>query len=314
LTFALLIASLVLIIVFEAVHRRPHWEMRAKMRFGTRWHRTSLEFLGTWFVVFLIACLLTYTAPGNGGRLAAQLGSVESLQERIGVVEERTNAIGIDTTAIKADTNAIREDTGAIKDDTSAIRDQLGGLKHETSEDPRKELANIGIQWTTGAFVEALETGDARAVSLFLKGGMSAETQHNGASAVLYILQPTLPDPIPMLQLLVDSGYDPNANLVDPIIMAHWDGGFGTIPWQFEHEKLPEGYTSGSFRGPVLFWVVMLDGYLGVTDSERNVILFLLDHGADPTIPKAFLHQEIFSGSDFFSGYDELRDFIDEHS
>src|SRR5208283_485306 len=48
--------------------------------------------------------------------------------------------------------------------------------KHNTqielaSNDPRKELANIGVLWSDENFLEAISRGDARAVKLFLDGG-----------------------------------------------------------------------------------------------------------------------------------------------
>lgn len=45
-------------------------------------------------------------------------------------------------------------------------------VKEETSDNPRKELANLGINWSEESFVSALKQGDLPTIELFLKGGM----------------------------------------------------------------------------------------------------------------------------------------------
>lgn len=55
------------------------------------------------------------------------------------------------------------------------IHSTVGTLKKETSDDPRKELANMGIAWTPEALSNALLGRDERAVKLFLRGGHRVE-------------------------------------------------------------------------------------------------------------------------------------------
>ena len=45
-------------------------------------------------------------------------------------------------------------------------------VKKETSDDPRKELANSGIQWTEERFKESLVSCDLKTAKLFVQGGM----------------------------------------------------------------------------------------------------------------------------------------------
>ena len=45
-------------------------------------------------------------------------------------------------------------------------------VKRETSSDPRKELANLGVMWESANFHNALVRRDEKTVSLFLQGGM----------------------------------------------------------------------------------------------------------------------------------------------
>jgi len=45
-------------------------------------------------------------------------------------------------------------------------------VKRETSTDPRKELANLGVMWESSNFHNAIARGDEKTISLFLQGGM----------------------------------------------------------------------------------------------------------------------------------------------
>ena len=158
----------------------------------------------------------------------------------------------------------------------------------ETSSDPRKELASIGVAWSTQSFVEALQASDARVVGLFLDGGMSPTVLHKGTAAALYILQPVLPDPIPMLKLMIAKGYDVNATLTDAIIMSHY--GSEMPPYWNPAPDLPE-YSSfyHVFSGPALMWVAMRAAYAGPTQSDLAVIDFLRHQGADTRLTQRFL-------------------------
>ena len=157
----------------------------------------------------------------------------------------------------------------------------------ETSSDPRKELASIGVAWSTQSFVEALQASDARVVGLFLDGGMSPTVLHKGTAAALYILQPLLPDPIPMLKLMIAKGYDVNATLIDARIMRDYGSG---MPPYWDPPDLPD-YSSfyHTFSGPALLWVAMRAAYAGPTQSDLGVIDFLRHQGADTRLTQRFL-------------------------
>lgn len=53
-----------------------------------------------------------------------------------------------------------------------SIDHTLQNVKKETSDDPRKELANQGILWDRNALKSAIKQGDLKVVQLFLDGGM----------------------------------------------------------------------------------------------------------------------------------------------
>ena len=220
---------------------------------------------------FLLTGLLLALQASSGasetGAIAQQFPAIAELQRQVGLTHRKLDALA-----------------GTLQ----VVEREVSRTKRETSTDPRKELANLGIVWTTEAFVEALMTGDARAVRLFLAGGMSAETSHTGASAVLYILQPNLPDPVPMLELLVAAGYDPDAPLLDTRILPHYGE---ALPPQFEGPGLPSEYSAWNrtFAGPALLWVAIRASYAGATENDRKVIQFLRSRGASTTLTRSFL-------------------------
>ena len=78
--------------------------------------------------------------------------------------------------SIQEDVAAIKADTGEIRNTTSRIEKKVAVLKRESSDDPRKELANMGVLWTRSAFNAALRAGDDRITGLFFQGGMRLES------------------------------------------------------------------------------------------------------------------------------------------
>src|SRR5437867_1142204 len=188
-----------------------------------------------------------------------------------------------------ADTTATRSTSPQLlpKPDPLTTDASKDAPTKEASSDPRKELASIGVTWSTGSFVEALQASDARVVGLFLDGGMSPTVLHKGTAAVLYILQPLLPDPIPMLKLMIAKGYDVNATLIDARIMRDYGSG---MPPYWDPPDLPD-YSSfyHTFSGPALLWVAMRAAYAGPTQSDLGVIDFLRHQGADTRLTQRFL-------------------------
>jgi len=59
------------------------------------------------------------------------------------------------------------------------LQKTLLDIKNGKSDNPRVELANMGIPWDFLQFHKAAERGDAKVVSLFLAGGMPV-TEHEG--------------------------------------------------------------------------------------------------------------------------------------
>lgn len=90
------------------------------------------------------------------------------------------------TTSISKSADRIDGAAASIEQSSTTIKSmgaKLDGVKKETSDDPRKEIANLGMSWSSASFGEAIRRNDVKAVKLFLEGGMPAH-QSDGSSPV----------------------------------------------------------------------------------------------------------------------------------
>ncbi|MEJ0028676.1 MAG: hypothetical protein WDN01_21840 [Rhizomicrobium sp.] len=76
----------------------------------------------------------------------------------------------------------IRENTGHLSQGVDRANETLGDIDKkmdnvgkETSDDPRKEIANLGMHWSRDDFISAVRDGDTRGVLLFQAGGMKLD-------------------------------------------------------------------------------------------------------------------------------------------
>jgi hypothetical protein len=75
-----------------------------------------------------------------------------------------------------------------IKTDLKEIKEQLKNVKKETSEDPRKELANLGVKWREDALEDAVQQSDLQVLKLFVESNFVPNDSYAG-SAVYYALK-----------------------------------------------------------------------------------------------------------------------------
>lgn len=89
-------------------------------------------------------------------------------------------------------------DAGLLRDisyELVSLNEKSNNFKKEISDDPRKELANIGISWSKDDYFDAIKEDDSRAVELFLKSGMNIserEIQHalfNNSKNVIKVMR-----------------------------------------------------------------------------------------------------------------------------
>jgi hypothetical protein len=89
------------------------------------------------------------------------------LQSRsMGALDKASSSIQQSGTEISAAAVTIKDSGEKV----AALGGKLDGLKKETSDDPKKELANMGLAWHEQAFFSSL--GDPKIAGLFIQGGM----------------------------------------------------------------------------------------------------------------------------------------------
>ena len=102
------------------------------------------------FLTALSIAAAAYGEDNKQGLLSTNFETVASLQSSLGVISNKLDVI-------------------SKKQDEMKVAIDL--VKKETSEDPRKELANRGVSWNASSFWDALIQNDKEAIQLFIDGG-----------------------------------------------------------------------------------------------------------------------------------------------
>ncbi|MDV7021263.1 STY4199 family HEPN domain-containing protein [Atlantibacter subterranea] len=134
--------------------------------------------------------------------------------------------------------------TEIIKNQVSDVQEKLGKVKQETSVDPRKELANLGVQWDRGTMEQAIKHGDLRTVKLFNEGGMTWDSLFMSAAMTEY-------------------GKNPSKNLADTIeyVTAHPENRINGSEYEcrteinYMRERMKEGSLNETLNGKIIHLV-----------------------------------------------------------
>jgi hypothetical protein len=84
----------------------------------------------------------------------------------LGSLDKAASSIQQSGTEISAAAVSIKDSGEKV----AAIGEKVEGLKKETSDDPKKELSNMGLAWHEQVFFNSL--GDQKITALFVQGGM----------------------------------------------------------------------------------------------------------------------------------------------
>ena len=131
--------------------------------------------------------------------------------------------------------------TEIIKEQVSDVQEKLGKVKQETSVDPRKELANLGVQWDRGTMEQAIKHGDLRTVKLFNEGGMTWSSLFMSAAMTEY-------------------GKNPSKNIADTIeyVTAHPENRINGSEYEcrteinYMRERMKEGTLNEALNGKII--------------------------------------------------------------
>jgi hypothetical protein len=121
---------------------------------------------------------------------------------------------------LRSDVAVVHTEVAAVHNEVQSITKVLETTKKETSDDPRKELANLGVTWTADNFLEAVKTGDMRSLRLFLAGGMSPVQAVSQGRPLPVMLALNTSNPAEVVEALVAGGVDLNHTYEVPGVSA----------------------------------------------------------------------------------------------
>jgi hypothetical protein len=127
----------------------------------TKWKqelRVALVLSGSLFVV--------------SGWLVYEQGKVQSQR---GIIAEKFDAIQVVQSKLLGLENTIEEVNKGVNQANEKLDNLASVVKKEVSDDPRKELANMGLNWDEYAFRQSIIKGDISAIDLYLKAKMPLE-------------------------------------------------------------------------------------------------------------------------------------------
>lgn len=166
-------------------------------------------------LTFLTALSLgagVYAKDNPKGFLATKIDSIAGLQTSLGLIDTKLD-----------DISAKQDKIIEVIENTDK---KIDLVKKETSDDPKKELANLGINWSEQSFVYALKQGDLTTIELFLRGGMDPANKsvEYGNSYVTLVSLWKLTKTIEILTLFEKYGLDINQKfLVYTFSTKTWD-------------------------------------------------------------------------------------------
>ncbi len=155
--------------------------------------------------------------PLHWGRDLALFGLITAVQlfgTGIGQILLGTKVDASDTRSVSLfatlipELQRLRQEVAGVRENLEHVDKKLDTVKRETSDDPRKELANMGIAWTVDAFFDAIRRGDRRTVDLFVAGKMTTGAPDSHGRPLPVILALNTENAGEMLDVLVAGGLD----------------------------------------------------------------------------------------------------------
>ncbi len=158
------------------------------IRFIFKYKREAISVLSYFFTITLTLAIGLFSYQQvipdakSKGILASQFKGIEGIQSSLGMLSKDIATIKKDVKevsnkvdSVKQDTSKITKNIEEVKREAESISSKMDKVKKETSDNPRKELANMGVMWTAEQFGMAASNGDLKVVELFLKGGMKPD-------------------------------------------------------------------------------------------------------------------------------------------
>ncbi len=180
-------------------------------------------------------------------------------------------------------------------DTVARIDSKIDHLKLESSKDPRKELANMGVAWTGQAFAAALAANDLKVLSLFLDGKFDASTTQREISQLF--LKDRFPKRRVVIDLLRAKGVDFLKDFIpsgsnsysSPLSFALSDYSVDAVEWLLENSD--KTVLRQSEFDLTLTGVVMLRSWCADSPDSAKMAALLVRAGA----PTSAAFEQVYS-------------------
>lgn len=145
-----------LILFFGIVNDKANYLYKKFL--GEWWHLPILKVVSLMLLITGLSYYGTMKNENEGGWLATYFPAIANFQKTFSNIDGNLSDINQKTTIISNSSIEISETTKT--------------LKKEVSENPRKELNNMGIKWSEGEYWGAIVNRDIDVIKLFSSGGM----------------------------------------------------------------------------------------------------------------------------------------------
>lgn len=152
----------------------------------------------------------------------------------------------------------IEENTGRTAVAAEEMSGKMDNLKLETSVDPRKELANMGVPWNYDSMHNAFQNRDTRTLKLLLAGGMIP--QYDTLKYTMFVENQLYPEDF-LKALIAAKSYDPVRACKD------------SLPW------MGDGLKDKS-RAPFIRAVCRNEAFMAPLESELDILLDKVENDA----------------------------------
>lgn len=216
--------------------------------------------------------------------IGLQLSSGDSLRNASAVIG--SSAAQIEGAALR-----LEGTSGTV----ARIDEKIDHLKLESSKDPRKELANMGVAWTSKGFTEALAANDVKVLTLFLDGKFDLTSAQREISQMF--LKDRFPKRRAVIDLLRAKGVDflkdftpGDANyFASPLGFALSDNSVEAVTWLLEHSD--KTVLRQSAYESTLTGVVMLRSWCADSPDSARLAALLVRAGA----PTSAAFEQVYS-------------------
>lgn len=158
-----------------------------------------------WFIPIFITLNISYII------LFTTFYYSDKAKEKRGVLAESTDIVK----SIQEHLHIVATNTKEMKESLASVDVKMDNVKKETSTDPRKELANRGVEWSVNGYNNVLDLRDISSIKLFISSGIDlyATENDNEIPKILNIIAEQKYGYKDIFELAIKNGLDINRKI-----------------------------------------------------------------------------------------------------